>query len=191
MPKLTDTQLVILSAATGRKDRAVLPLSKSLKMNGVTATKTLQDLCKIGLLEEKPAARDAAAWREGNDGRRTMLAITAAGLAALDGEPVSDAKTLASGRTKKRRSGARPKAPASKTHDGAAPPTVRAGTKQALLIDLLTRKTGATIAEAVEALGWQAHSIRGAISGALKKKLGFAIWSESVDGRGRVYRIAQ
>ncbi len=61
MPKLTDTQLVILSAAARRRDRAVLPLPKSLKVKGGAATKTLEGLCKKGLLEEKPAARNAAA----------------------------------------------------------------------------------------------------------------------------------
>jgi hypothetical protein len=41
------------------------------------------------------------------------------------------------------------------------------------------------------ATGWQAHSVRGAISGALKKKLGLEVTSEKIDGRGRVYRIAE
>lgn len=68
--------------------------------------------------------------------------------------------------------------------------TAKTGTKQALLIDLLKRKTGATIDEAVEATGWQAHSVRGAISGTLKKKLGLNVTSEETEGRGRVYRIA-
>ena len=62
-------------------------------------------------------------------------------------------------------------------------------TKQALLINLLKRKRGATIAEICEAIGWQAHSVRGAISGTLKKKLGLTISAEKVEGRGRVYRI--
>ena len=44
--------------------------------------------------------------------------------------------------------------------------------------------------EAVEATGWQPHSVRGTISGTLKKKLGHAVASEPVEGRGRVYRIA-
>ena len=46
-----------------------------------------------------------------------------------------------------------------------------------------------TIAEAVVATGWQSHSVRGAMSGTLRKKLGLTITSEAVDGRGRVYRI--
>nr|WP_166179974.1 DUF3489 domain-containing protein [Altererythrobacter segetis] len=46
---------------------------------------------------------------------------------------------------------------------------------------LLTRETGATIAEMVEATGWQPHSVRGAMAGALKKR-GLAITSEKLDG---------
>ncbi len=68
-------------------------------------------------------------------------------------------------------------------------PSARKGTKQALLIDLLKRKNGASIDEIVAVTGWQAHSVRGAISGALRKKLGFAISSQKVEGRGRVYHI--
>jgi len=66
----------------------------------------------------------------------------------------------------------------------------RADSKQAQLITLLQRDQGATIPELVEALGWQQHTVRGAIAGALKKKLGFEIISEKGEGRGRVYRIA-
>ena len=64
MPKLTHTQLVILSGGAQRHDRAVLPLSKSLKIKGSAVTKALEGLRNKGLLEEKPAARNAAAWRE-------------------------------------------------------------------------------------------------------------------------------
>ena len=69
------------------------------------------------------------------------------------------------------------------------PSAVRQGTKQALLVDLLKRKKGATIGDAVKATGWQPHSVRGAISGALKKKLGLTVTSDLVKKRGRVYRI--
>ena len=66
----------------------------------------------------------------------------------------------------------------------------RPGTKTARLIALLERKEGATIADLMKATAWQAHSVRGAISGNLKKKLGLDVTSEKVEGRGRVYRIA-
>ena len=67
---------------------------------------------------------------------------------------------------------------------------MREGTKQSLLIDLLRQPKGATLAEIVEATGWQQHTVRGAMAGALKKKLGLTVTSEKDDVRGRVYRIA-
>ncbi len=157
MPKLTDTQLVILSAAAQRQDRAVLPLPKSLKVKGGAATKTLEGLCKKGLLEERPATRNATAWREGEDGRRMMLVITDTGLQAIGVD--ADEKTGKQSRPTKtrakkprRRTVQKPTAatPKSKKSQTAA----RQGTKQALLIDLLKRKKGATIEAIVETLGW-------------------------------------
>jgi hypothetical protein len=68
---------------------------------------------------------------------------------------------------------------------------VRPKTKQALLIDLLKRKNGATIDDAIKATGWQPHSVRGAISGTLKKKFGLPVMSELIGNRGRVYRIVE
>jgi hypothetical protein len=55
---------------------------------------------------------------------------------------------------------------------------------------MLRRVKGASIDEAVEALEWQPHTVRGAIAGALKKKLGLDVTSEKDDKRKRVYRIA-
>ena len=55
---------------------------------------------------------------------------------------------------------------------------------------MLRAEGGATIDEIVEATGSQPHTVRGAMSGALKKKLGLTITSEKVEGRGRVYAIA-
>ena len=47
---------------------------------------------------------------------------------------------------------------------------------------MLRRKEGATIAQIVEATGWQPHTVRGAFAGALKKKLGLTVTSEKVEG---------
>src|SRR4051794_3396996 len=66
----------------------------------------------------------------------------------------------------------------------------RPGSKQAQVIGLLQRPEGATIDEMASAMGWQRHTVRGMISGALKKKLGLQILSEQTD-RGRLYRIAE
>ena len=66
---------------------------------------------------------------------------------------------------------------------------LRGESKQATLITLLERSCGATIDEMAKATGWQLHSIRGMISGVLKKRMGLSIASEKEE-RGRVYRIA-
>ncbi len=85
--------------------------------------------------------------------------------------------------------------PAKKARRGAASKKVngsaRRGTKQAILIEMLRRPNGATIEQMTAKTGWQPHSVRGAISGNLKKKLGLPVTSEIVEGRGRVYRIAK
>ncbi len=65
----------------------------------------------------------------------------------------------------------------------------REGTKQALLVDMLRRPEGATIDQIVEATGWQRHTARGAISGAIKKKLGLTVTSEKTEGGERTYHI--
>ena len=67
--------------------------------------------------------------------------------------------------------------------------TKREGTKQAVLIELLRRAEGATLPQMTEATGWQVHTVRGAIAGALKKKLGLEITSEKQTGTDRIYRI--
>ncbi len=158
MARLTDSQLVILSAAAEREGGTVLPLPKSLKIKGGAVTKTLDRLRKKGLLEEKPATPDTEAWREAEDGLRMMLVITDAGLRAIDGGPdgEADKKPAAKKRQpKKRRGRAASKPAAAKSKGKQSPPAVRPGTKQALLIDLLKRKNGASIDEIVKAIGWR------------------------------------
>ncbi len=196
MPKLTDTNLVILSAAAKRKDGGVLPPPKSLKAKGGALSGTLKSLLKKGLVEEQPAKATAHSWREAEDGSRLTLVITETGLQAIGVATGRDPK--AQGRDSKAPRKAGRKCPAAKAtgkvrkpKTKASPPLARAGSKQALLIDLLSRAKGATIAEAQQATGWQPHSVRGAISGSLKKKLGLPVTSEVVGRRGRVYRIAQ
>jgi hypothetical protein len=84
-------------------------------------------------------------------------------------EPAAEAES----KPAKRKAKAKPAKPAK-----AAPPdkpTPRAGTKQAKLIELLKRPEGATVEQIAAATGWQKHTIRGAISGALKKKLGLNV----------------
>lgn len=66
---------------------------------------------------------------------------------------------------------------------------IRTGTKLHTVIELLTRPEGAAIEEIMDKTGWQKHTVRGTLAGALKKRLGLTIESEKPEGQDRVYRI--
>ena len=176
MTRLTDIQTQILTAAYTRPGNLAMPLPKGL--HGAAAKKVVTLMIERGLIDEVDAdtRRREPLWRETGDGHGTTLIATEAGLDAIGIEPVV-AKAMAELR--------KPKPEAD-----AAPVTPRKRTKQAELIALLQTPNGASILEITSVTGWQAHSVRGAISGQLKKKLGLAVISEKVEGRGRVYRIA-
>jgi len=65
---------------------------------------------------------------------------------------------------------------------------VRADSKLSTMLALLRRREGATLEQLTKATGWQSHSVRGAMSGAIKKKMGLTIASAKVAGV-RTYRI--
>jgi hypothetical protein len=69
-------------------------------------------------------------------------------------------------------------------------PRTRENSKQAQMIELLKRPDGATLNQLVEVTGWQAHTVRGAMAGALKRKLGLTITSDKATGQERTYRIS-
>lgn len=69
-------------------------------------------------------------------------------------------------------------------------PNHRPGTKQASMIEMMQRPSGASIEEIADATGWQRHTVRGAMSNALKKRLGLTITSHKDEGAPRRYRIA-
>lgn len=75
-----------------------------------------------------------------------------------------------------------------RSHGRVKPATAK--TKQQLCLDLLNRAEGATVEELQAATGWQRHSVRGFLAGAVKKKLGFTLLSEKPDAGLRRYRIA-
>ena len=77
-------------------------------------------------------------------------------------------------------------APEASAHPAASRPDPKG--KLGAVVTLLRRPGGAQIADLMAATGWQAHSVRGAMSGALKKKLGLTITSEKTDA-GRTYRV--
>jgi hypothetical protein len=179
MTKLSVAQRVILSKASQRDDRVALPLPGHLR--GGAARKVVDSLLAKGLVQELEAKPGQPVWRAEKDGASVTLVVTEAGLAALGPELKPSLTTterkVTADKAKPRRKGTQTRMP-------------RTDTKQAQLIGMLKRAKGATIDEIVEALDWQPHTVRGAIAGALKKKLGLKVASEKVERRGRVYRIA-
>ena len=183
MTKLSDTQAIILSAAAQRPEHIAVPLPESLR--GGAAAKVVSAMLAKGFLQEVDVdtRKGEPVWRETGDGHGVTLVATDAGLAAIGIEP-EDTNTAPAGAND---------APATDTPTEAdtAPKarTPREGTKQATLIAMLRAPEGATIDEIVAATGWQSHTVRGAMAGALKKKLGLEVTSEKVENRGRVYKL--
>jgi hypothetical protein len=197
MTKLSDTQAVILSAASQREDGAVLPLPETLKIKGGAVDKVLGSLKGKGLI-------DHIGTQRGDD--PPPLRITRAGFEVIGVEPKdegdihtnpSEADTGTKATAEEGQ--ARASESAHTQPETAATRPLRAGTKQSLMIELLKRPEGATIEQIAAATGWQHHTIRGAISGALKKKLGLTIEAtrtrevgrskSGVTGGSTVYRI--
>jgi Protein of unknown function (DUF3489) len=189
MPQLSDSQLVVLTAACQRPDRCVFPVTAKLKGNA--AGNVLKSLLKKELIKEVRAKRDDTVWRHDEERGRMRLVATKAAFATLGIDPrdgAEDAQADAADEAPanvEAEPKARPKTPNTKEPKALR---TRDGTKQAQLIAMLRRAKGATIDEVVEALEWQPHTVRGAIAGALKKKLGLEVTSEKVEKRGRVYR---
>ena len=165
----SDTQSLILSRAATRPGNLALPLPEGLV--GAAAKMVVGKMIARGWLEEVEAnlRRNEPMWRETGDGHGTTLIATEAGLEAIGIEPLV-ASAVASARK------ANPEPTQTRDDaDTAKPVAIRAGTKQAQIIAMLQRPEGATVAEMVEATGWLAHTVRGSISGSLKKKLGLPI----------------
>ena len=217
MTKLSDTQAVILSAAAQRDDLSVLPLPETLKIKGGAVDKVLGGLKPSGLIgslgaprgdDPPPLVSPAPAWPAiGVEPRTTPEAPTAADTGATSAEaavrlstprPATEADGAATPARSKAKAKARRQARQGRAGREAHP----ARRHQAgAVIELLRRPEGATVEQIAEATGWQHHTIRGAISGALKKKLGLTVEATrtrevgpnktGAKGSSTVYRIVK
>jgi Protein of unknown function (DUF3489) len=197
MTKLSDTQAVILSAASQRADLSLLPLPDSLTLKGCALNKVMDSLRNRGLIRvlggdggpERVVITSegmAAIGVESDDNEAPAAADTAPTSAGADSAAESPAPASEADGATKRAKGRPAKGKKAKTTaratgepkaagEPSAKPTPRTGTKQAQMIELLKRPEGATVEQIAAATGWQHHTIRGAISGALKKKLGLTV----------------
>lgn len=90
---------------------------------------------------------------------------------------------------KKAKSGKKAKAAKKAPKRGEKAGTARAGSKAEKILDLLTRQEGATLKGLMKATDWQAHSVRGFLSGTLRKKLGLNVVSTKGEDGDRTYSI--
>jgi hypothetical protein len=233
MPKLTDTKLVVLSAAAQQPDRLAAPP----KLPAAAQAAVGRSLLKAGLLAlvPLPAARTAFAWKLERDAT-TGLAITDQGLEAIgvELEPPQERTTAPNAG-----GGAVPQAEPAEAPQGAPRATLRAlaaavlaawdadrnalagavealraalakpgrqpgprqprtGTKQQAVITLLRRPEGATIAQVMDATGWQPHTVRGFLAGLKKRGIQVSVLErirqvgpnkEGAHGSFTVYRV--
>jgi hypothetical protein len=203
MTKLTDTQLIVLSSAAQHDEGLA---SRPANLNAAAAAKVASSLIDKGLVREIRAKADAPVWHENDDGR-FALKITKAGREAIGVEDdeeqhaAQSSSTLDASKSKKSRSKLAAKKDAAKTPApgkkaarqrtagdvDSSSPQIRAGSKQATIVKLMSRPKGATLNEMIEATDWLPHTTRAALTGLRKR--GFALERINDEAKGSVYRI--
>ena len=197
--KLTDTQLVALSAASQRPDRCIVPPEH---LKGGATTKFAGSLLAKGVTEEIEAAPGMPIVRRDAD-RAFALVITVAGFAALGivspaqadagtASDPSDTHEEGGNSTQMGDGTVISKNPATDRSEeppaGVPSSAPRERTKLAQVIALLERSGGASIGELTTATGWLAHTTRAALTGLRKR--GYTVELEKgADGQESRYRI--
>ncbi len=166
---LTDTQLVLLSAAAQHEEHLVPPPATP---KGRAVQNALPSLIRRGLVKEQLVSAQQPHWRTDEAGQLIGLRITAAGLAALGLDPSEPTDH-----------GAAPDQLDATPQHQVAP---RAGTKQDLLLQLLRQEQGATITDMMAATGWLPHTARAALTGLRRR--GYHLTRTSGEA-GSTYRV--
>lgn len=166
MPRLTDTQAILLTHAAQHKAGSFIPLPESLigEEARERVAKAFAQLLNRTLAVERETSDVANVHRTDGDIRYGLF-ITATGLAAVGIEDGADEATAAD--TK--------------------PAAASRATKSAAVLTLLQRDGGATLAELIETTGWLPHTTRAALTGLRKK--GHAVERSKRDG-ATCYRVA-
>lgn len=157
--KITDTQAAVLTAAADRPDGNIEPLPFNLR--GGARTKVIQGLLARGLIIN-------------TDGQHRLTDIGYASTGKHRRMPQGTQNVRTPDFLQKLEVTSR---------------AIRPGTKLAAIIDAMHNPSGATIAQMMVSTGWQAHTVRGAISGMVKKRLGFKVETKQGAEGQRTYRI--
>lgn len=154
MPKLNDTQAVLLATAAQRDDRHLLPFAAALGTPNDRVRKAIAALIKHGLIKEQVTTTAEQVWRNEDD-QRLGLVISSAGLQAIGVEHAGLEASC--------------EQPVVQQSDVAPNPPAERQTKSKLVLSMLSRNEGATLAEMVEATGWLPHTTRAALTGLRRK----------------------
>jgi hypothetical protein len=192
--KLTDTHLVLLSAAAQREDRCLVA-PPTLK--GGAAQRVANKLISCGLVKETKAKTEEPVWRrDEGSGVSYALRLTAAGAKAIVADEGAEPENANSegAALENRDQRAVPSETAAEVapfeeargHVPQRPCAPRSGSKLAQVIKMLQRRHGATIDELIDATDWLAHATRAALTGLRKR--GYAVVIDRSE-RGSFYRI--
>lgn len=180
---LSTAHLAILSHAAAQPNGLALPTPAEIKPKGAALRRMLESLVRSGYLREQRASRDDAEWRIDEKRKRLTLAITEAGMAVLG--PFAESSCVAPVEQDPE-----PEQTTAVYHTEAGERIApRANTKTEVATALLRQDDGATLPELMAVTGWQAHSVRGFLSGTVRKKLGLTLVSEISGDGARRYRV--
>jgi len=168
---LSTTQEDILELASSREDGMVLPFPDDLKLKGGAVHKVLNSMVSKGFIKKV----------EGDD-----FIITNKGRKAIDADLVEEEPEIEKPATEGTEEAETEAEPVIPTKTGKVTPTGKLGQ----MLAFLKREEGATVTDLMEVTGWQKHSVRGAMSGQLKKKYGLISKQIATKDKEIVYQIA-
>jgi len=180
--KLTDTQIEVLTLGADRPNGCIEPMPA--RLNSLLRTKVIAGLANRGMIIDAGGS-EFHLTDAGYEAVGRVRPVPASIHADPHVETAVTAAEASSGQEKQEAAQRLIKVGVE------GKPRIRENTKQATVIQMLSRPNGATINELCEATGWLQHTMRGTLAGALKKKLGLNITSYKDTGASRVYRLNQ
>ncbi len=182
MPKLSNTQTILLRSAAARASFSVLPLPEECKVRGAALERTVTALLRRGLVAATDTSEAAEIWKrsDANDASQGIgLIVTPAGLAAIGVEPpeqpTPETNTNSAAENPTARAEATPAAP-------------RPGGKLGAVIDAIARPDGASLDELSAMAGWLPHTTRAAVT--RLRQRGHDVTLRTVAGR-KAYCLAR